>query len=263
MENYNYTRSFSIDLERANYHKKCKRRKIRRLVLVIIIWLCIIAYFLTPISKINLSVKGNVYYTKQELMDMAYLERNDYWWLVNKDNVVKVLESYDYINEVKVKKSFFGVKMVIDEIFPVAQKDDKFVLSNNDIVNKSDYPFNSKIKSITNVTGIDQEDLDYFITKYSRVDLLVRNRISDATIVSDSNGYRYVKLNGFDERIGYFVIKLDLVYLDTKFKDNKYEKIIEETNINNVKYSESNPVLVAYHYLNEEEFHIVSSFEEE
>lgn len=263
MENYNYTRTFSIDLERASYQKKCKKRKIHRLILIICIWICVFIYFILPISRINLNVSGNVYYSKQELMNMAYLDKKDYWWLVNKNNIINVLESYDYIGNVEVKKTFKGVKLKVDEIFPVAQIDNKFILNNNEIINKQDYPLNSKIESITSIEEISQEDLDYFIAKYSRVNLNVRNKINNAYILRDGNDYRYVKLNGFDERIGYFVIKLDLVYLDTKFKENKYEKIIEETSVNNVKYDEGNPVLVAYHYLNEEEFHIVSSFEEE
>ena len=71
-----YTKTFSIDLERANYHLKMKKRKQKRILIVVIFWMIVIAYFLAPLSKINLKVSGNIFYSKEELINMGYIKEN-------------------------------------------------------------------------------------------------------------------------------------------------------------------------------------------
>ena len=258
-----YTKTFSIDLERANYHLKCKKRKMKRILVVAIMWLLILVYFITPLSKVNLKVSGNVYYSKKDLIEMGYINENSLWWLFDSDDSIKVLESYEYINNVEIKKSFFGTKMIIDEIYPVGQIANNYVFNNGEVKPIDEYSNNSKIEIITSFDNIDNVDLNYLSSKYSRVGLDVRNKINKIEVVSDSNDYKFVKLYGFDNEIGYFVIKVDLVFLDTKFKGNKYSKIIEEISENNVKYSEDSPCYVAYHLEDEEIFQIVDGFKEE
>jgi len=258
-----YTKTFSIDLERANYHLKCKKRKMKRIIVVIVIWSLLLLYFITPLSKINLSISGNVYYSKNELISMGYINKNNLWWLFDSDDAIKVLESYEYIDNVKIKKSFFGTKMEIEEIYPVANVGEKYILNNGEIINKEVYPNNEKITNITSFDLIEENDLVYLSNKYSRVNLSIREDINKIEIIRDSNNYGYVKLYGYNDKTGYFIIKVDLVYLDTKFKENKYDKIIEEISKNNVKYGKDKPCLVAYHNIDEETFQIVDSFEEE
>lgn len=258
-----YTKTFSIDLERANYHLKLKKRKRKRILIVLIIWILIFIYFITPLSKVNLKVSGNVYYSKDELVSMGYINENRLWWLLDADNAIRVLESYDYIDNIEIKKSFFGTKMTVSEIYPVGIYDNKYLLNNGDLVIREDYDNHSKIENITSLDLVEESELEYLSNKYSRVYLSVRNKINEIEIVKDSNNYKYVKLHCYDNRIGYFIVKVDLVYLDTKFNQNKYDKIIGEISKNNVEYSREDPCLVAYHYINEEEFRIVENFEEE
>lgn len=258
-----YTKTFSIDLQRTNYHLKCKKRRMKRIILVSILWIIIFLYFITPLSKVNLKVHGNVYYTKKELIKMGHINNRTLWWLFDSKDAIKVLESYDYIEDVKIKKSFFGTKVTIKELFPVGKKNDLYVLNNGNMINKVDYPNNDKIDNITNFDSVDTNDLDYLSNKYSLVKLDIRNDIYKLEIVSSSRDYKFVKLYGNNDTIGYFVIKVDLVYLDTKFNENKYDKIIEEISKNDVKYSESNPCYVAYHLDDEETFEIVDGFKEE
>ncbi len=258
-----YTKTFSIDLERTNYHLKLKKRRIKRIFVIVILWIMIILYFVTPLSKVNLKVTGNVYYSQEELRKMSYINKNDFWWLVDEKKVIKVLESYEYISHVEVKKGITGIKMNITEIYPIGVKNNKYILNNSAVIDKSDYPLNDKITNLTNFDSIDNDDLNQVINKYNEVNLEIREKINKLEIVKDANDYSYIKLYGNDERVGYFVIKCDLVYLNTKFNENKYYKIIEEISKKDVKYSEDKPCLVAYHYLNEEEFHIVDAFEEE
>ena len=258
-----YTKTFSIDLERANYHLKLKKRKRKRILVVLTIWILIFIYFITPLSKVNLKISGNVYYSDYELVKKGYINENNLWWLFNDDNAKKVLESYEYINNVEIKKSFFGTKMIVDEIYPVLKIEDKYVFNNGLVRDIEDYPNNDKISFITSFENVNDEDLNYLSAKYSRVDLKVRNKINRLEIVNDSNNYKFAKLFGYEEKIGFFVIKVDLVYLDAKFKENKYSKIIDEVSKNNVKYSEDIPCFVAYHLENEETFQIVEGFVEE
>ena len=100
-----YTKTFSIDLERANYHYKYKKRKKKRILIVLVIWAIVFVYLFTPLSKVNLKVEGNVYYSKQDLMSMTYVNKNDYWWLVDTKKAKKVIESYEFIDSVNFSKS--------------------------------------------------------------------------------------------------------------------------------------------------------------
>lgn len=258
-----YTKTFSIDVERANYHHKCNMRRRKRLIVILIIWILIFIYFFTPLSRINLKIYGNVYYSKEEIMNMTYMNKNDYWWLIDTRKAEKVLNSYKHIDGAVFKKSFFGVKLEINEIYPIAEKDNKYVMSNLHIVEKEDYELNEKVGNLITFDNIIDDDFEYLVNKYKLIDLKTRKHFSKIEIIRDSNSYRYVKLYGYDDKIGYFVMKADLVYLNTKFNENKYDKIIEEASKNNVKYSKENPALIAYHYLNEEEFKLVDVFEEE
>jgi len=259
-----YTKTFSIDVERANYHHKCKIRRRKRILIVALIWALILVYIFTPFSKVNLKVTGNVYYTKKELMQMTYMNKNDHWWLFNTKNAKKTLESYTYIDNVSFSKSFFGVKLKINEVYPIAIKDNKYVMSDKQLIEKEEYDLNNKIINLTSFDDINYDLLDVLVNEYRDIKLDVRNHFEKVEIVSSLIGeneyYNYVKLYGNDEKIGSFVIKVDLVYLNTKFNGNKYSKIIEEVSKNNVKYGNDSPALIAYHYLNEEEFHLVGDF---
>ena len=262
-----YTKTFSIDVERANYHLKCRQRRIKRTILIVLMWVLILTYFFSPLSKVNLKANGNVYYSEEDLMSMTYIKKSDYWWLINSKKAKKVLESYEYIDSAKISKSFTGLKIEINEIYPLGIKNEKYVMNNKQIISKESYDLNDKVTTLTNFNNIKEEDMDNFIDRYSKIHIEVRNHFNDIEIIdsklSDSNIYKYVKIYGSDERIGNFIIKVDLVYLNTKFNGNKYDKIIEEVSKNNVKYIESNPALIAYHYIDEEEFHLVEIFEEE
>lgn len=258
-----YTKTFSIDLERANYHLKCRKRRKKRIIVIVVIWALFFAYLFSPLSKINLRVEGNVYYTKEELMTMANLKKNNHWWLVDAKKADKVLESYAFIDSVSITKSILGVKININEIYPIAIKDDKLVMNNKTYIERSEYELNEKITTLVSFDGVEDSDIDYLINKYRDVRLDVRNHFTKVEVVRYSSDYAYVNLYGYDSNIGYFVIQTDLVFLNTKFNENKYNEIIEEISKNNVKYEEDEPALIAYNYLDEKEFHLVVSFGEE
>ena len=261
-----YTKTFSIDLERANYHYKYKKRKKKRILIVLVIWAIVFVYLFTPLSKVNLKVEGNVYYSKQDLMSMTYVNKNDYWWLVDTKKAKKVLESYEFIDSVNFSKSLLGIKLNINEIYPLGIKDGKYVLSNGQLIEKDSYDLKDKVTELANFDNVDGSDLIEVVNQYKYVKFNVREYFNKIEIVKsdigDNKFYNYVKLHGYDDRIGNFIIKVDLVYLNTKFNGNKYVKIMEEISKNNVKYEEK-PALIAYHELNEEEFKLVESFEEE
>ena len=131
------------------------------------------------------------------------------------------------------------------------------------MIDLEEYDNHSKINNITHLDSVNENDLEYLANKYSRVSMAIRNKVSKIEVLRDSNEYRYAKLYFYDERVGYFIVKVDLVYLDTKFNENKYEKILVEISKNNVQYSEDSPCYVAYHLASEEIFQIVDGFKEE
>ena len=93
--------------------------------------------------------------------------------------------------------------------------------------------------------------------------ITLQKKFSTLLITYVDNYIKFAKLSFYDEKVGYFIVKVDLVYLDTKFNENKYDKILGEISKNNVKYSEDNPCYVAYHLPSEESFQIVDGFEGE
>ena len=262
-----YTKTFSIDLERANYHLKCKKSRKKRIFVVAIVWAIVFVYIFTPLSRNNLNVKGNVYYTKQDFLDMTYMNPNGYWWLFDTKTAKNVLESNEFIENVKYTKTLFGIKLEIEEIYPVGMRDNIYVMNNKTLIEKKEYDLSDRISSITNLDAIPLDDLNSFVNKYSGIELSVREHINKSELIkvelTEGEFYSYVKLYGYDDKIGYFIIKTDLVYLDTKFTGNKYDKIIGQVSKNNVKYSEDGPALIAYHYLDEEYFQLVEDFKEE
>lgn len=263
-QNNTSTRTYSIDTERANYHDKLKKRKLKRILTVVLIWLLVFVYIFTPISKVNLKIEGNVYYTKEEIMNITYIDKNDYWWLVDTKKAKKVLETFDNIEYVTFKKSPFGIAVKLHEVYPLAVKDNKYVMNNNSIINIDEYMFNSKVENLISFDNIKDDDLEYLVKKYKNISLNVRNRFNNIEIINNNdNTYKFVKIYGYDEKIGHFIMKLDLVYLNIKLTDNKYDKIIGEISKNNIKYEENKPVLIAYHQLDEEAFEIVDVFKEE
>lgn len=258
-----YTKTFSIDLERTNYHRKQRHRKRKRIIIVLIVWLVLFVYMFTPLSRVNLSVSGNVYYTKKDLVKMGHIPEKRLWWLFDEDDAIKVLESYEFINDVKIKKSLFGTKMIIDEIYPVGVKNDKYVMNDNTLINKENYSVSDKVLELASFDNVSEEDISALVNKYSKISLSIREDFYKVEIVKGTEDYSYVKLYGNRDDVGYFVIKADLVYLDNKFKGNKYSKIIGKISENNVKYSGDEPCLVAYHEMEENKFTIVDEFEEE
>ena len=86
-----YTKTFSIDLERNNYHLKMKKRKKTRIITVIVVWMLLFVYLLTPLSRVNLSVSGNVYYSKEELVKIGNINENRLWWLYDQKDSIKSL----------------------------------------------------------------------------------------------------------------------------------------------------------------------------
>jgi hypothetical protein len=83
-----YTKTFSIDLERTNYHRNLKLKRRKRLITVVVIWLVIFIYMITPLSRVNLKIIGNVYYSKDELISMGYINENRLWWLFDENKAI-------------------------------------------------------------------------------------------------------------------------------------------------------------------------------
>lgn len=101
---------------------KKRRKKIRRAFLVFFLYSLIIAYFISPLSRINFPlIAGNRFITNEEIFEYSTLDRGDFLWNGNYEFAEKNLKQHPFIGSAKINYSLFGVKIFIDEIIIVAK----------------------------------------------------------------------------------------------------------------------------------------------
>ena len=111
--------------------KKRQRRRMRNLSLILIL-AAIILYFASDLSKVrSLSVKGNYYYTAEEIYDIANVSYETRYILKPAFMMEKALKSDELIEDAEVHKGWDGVvrieikeKMIVGYLI----KDDQYYL---------------------------------------------------------------------------------------------------------------------------------------
>lgn len=248
------TMTFSFEKERYEYHSKKRRRKIIRLLIALVIWAVLIIYLLTPFSKYKMMhVKGNVYIKEDEIIEMANI-KNTWWWLVDSSELKLALEKHENIDNVSISKGFNGLNISIFERYPIAIKEDKYVLNTLELINKEDYKID--IGDVIEVNELDSQYLNLFANQYIHVDLDIRNTFYKA-IMEDN---KTIVLKGKFSESSYFEMKLDIDSLAIKLSSSNFIKIREEIlgkmSIDNVEYSKENPCIVRYNLTNVYEYEI-------
>ena len=251
----NNTIAFSIDKERLEYHLKNKRRKIIRLLICLIIWAILIIYLATPLSTYRMMhVKGNVYLSEDEIIELGEIE-STWWWLVDSEKLKTKLEEHYNIDNVSVSKGVDGLNISILEKYPLAIKDDKYLMNTTlELVEKESYPMS--IDHLIDVSELDSDHLNIFVHQYIHVDLDVRETFSRGEMKDD----KIIVLDGkFDEN-SYFKMYLNLDCLSIKLSRDNFlnirSEILGKVNSLNVQYSQGNPCIVEYDFKNVYEYKV-------
>lgn len=244
----NSTMTFSFDQEREKYHLNKKKKKLTRLLISLIIWCVLIIYLVTPFSSYKMMhIKGNVYLSEEEILDIANIKRI-WWWLVDGDKLINELEKDPRIDNVSVSKGFNGLNISILEKYPIAIKEDKYLMNTTEIIDKENYPY--AVEKLIDITSLDNAGINLFANQYIHVDLSVRECFDFATMEDENNIVLYGK---FEENC-YFKMIISMQHLSSKLESDKFIKIKNEIlgkmNNDNVQYSKENPCIVKYNLTN-------------
>ena len=145
-----------------------------RIAIVLLVWVVIIAYLVCPLSKARItSVSGNMtMLTNEDLYTIGGFSNRNFLWSLNKDNIIKNLENYEFIEDADISLTPFGVKLTIDEVSVVGKAgkacttygdDCTYYLSNgNEVYGLNDYK-SINVKHIANFGSVPYfEDLSDF-----------------------------------------------------------------------------------------------------
>lgn len=249
------TMAFSIDKERADYHFRKKRRKVIKLFISLFLWLLLVIYLITPFATYKMMhVKGNVYLTEREIIELAGI-KNTWWWLVDSQKLKDKLEEQENIDNVSISKNIYGLSISILEKYPLAIKDDKYLMNTTlELLDRENYKY--KIDNLVDISDIDDAYLNVFANQYIHVDLKIRNVFTKASMQDD----KIIIFEGHFDENSYFEMKLNIDCLSIKLSGDNFYKIKNEilgkVVNDNVKYNQGNPCIVEYNFTNVYEYRI-------
>lgn len=123
--------------EFANIIKKNQQKKknifIAKIVSICLVFILVIIYFALPLSHVsNIHVSGLVYYTENNIRELAGLKKYDSLYFISSKEIKKNLEKTYFIEEdsVNVKINPFGLFISLKEIAPVFVYNNAIYLSN-------------------------------------------------------------------------------------------------------------------------------------
>lgn len=182
--------------------KKMQRKKRRRKLFFLGVVLLGVFYFISDFSNINvIDITGNIYYSKQQLMDKAKISYHMKSMLVPKIIIENRLENEPLIKNVNVKKTWDGViRIEVEEEKALGYyvKNDKnylIIYGEEDINIKDD----SVLATIPYVKDLDETQLKNYKKYMKEVDEDIVNMISEVVPHSnsyDKEGYKLVMDDG-------------------------------------------------------------------
>ena len=112
-----------------------------KIVAIFVIFASVVLYFFAPISQVsNYRLEGNIYFTKQEVLDICFLTKKTSLYKVDKKEVKELLDNHPLIKNSKVSCSIFGFGITFEEICPVGKYKTSIYMSDgslltNDMIN--------------------------------------------------------------------------------------------------------------------------------
>jgi len=203
--------------------KKVKKKKLNLFkVFVFLLILCTIGlsiYFYCNTKTKNIIIKGNSYYSDDEIIELAELEDYPKFITVNSFKIEKNLKHENLIKEVDVNKKFgFIVEINITEKKVLYQRksDNLYLLDTGEEIS-SDY-----------IDGVPLL-INYYPNTLNDKALKAFGKLTSETI-SKISSIEYSKTEVDDERFLLFMTDGNLVYINLNRMDklNKYTEIVNE-----------------------------------
>ncbi len=261
----NYTKTFSIDLKRKKYHDNIKKNRIIRLCLVLIVWALIAVFLLTPLSKVkSINAEGNVYIEDEYILNNVNIDKNIPFFLLDYKKIKTDLEDDEFISKVSISNKFNVLTIKINEIYPVAEIESEYLLSNGSLIKKNDYPYNDLVNHVPSLNSDLSTNLRVELgSKLSMINIEILNKMEDINLFSkgiEGKIYYLCDIEFYDEKVGYFILRMDLPYLNNKLEKNNYDFITNEIENQGIISSKENPLKIRYDLISINEFIIVDSF---
>ncbi|MBE6124633.1 MAG: FtsQ-type POTRA domain-containing protein [Erysipelotrichaceae bacterium] len=220
--------------DRHNKYLLAKRRNlIIRIVSIILLWTMLVLYFVLPVSKIDkVSIEGNVFLTKDNILSLASLDRNGLRIDVNNKDVEKRLNNSDYIKNASSKINLFSSKISIKEIHPIGLNDGRILWSDGTYSNKpldeEKYGYLPTIKTTINASFV--QDFENATSSWGRL------RKEKNMLLIDDNEYPLTDKNTyslyFEEIIEgetiTIIFVVDRLSVTKKITLDLYQKVIED-----------------------------------
>ncbi len=221
-----------------------------RLLTIVILWSVLIAYFFLPFSKVeNITIKGNVFLTKSQILEMANIKEKQFKIDINNRKVENKLNSYSCIEKTTSKISLFSSTLTIKEIYPIGSNENRILWSNGSFSNeKVDEKIYGNIPSIE--ATINASMIEDFASLDSKWGELRKNKkmtsIEEKDYpLTDKNTYSFTFLeNIFDKEI-MITFVIDKNSISKKLNLEIYEKIVIEIK-ENPNYIEEGKVIIGY-----------------
>lgn len=119
--------------------KKKKTNLIVKIISACLTFCLIVVYFLLPVSKVsNSKINGNIFYTSDEILSIAGINKKQSLYLISKEKITKNLVSSPLIDDrsVKVKITPLGLSIDFEEIVPVLKYQDSQYLSDGSLLDQ-------------------------------------------------------------------------------------------------------------------------------
>ena len=188
-------------------NKKNKKINIKNVIKFILILsiLFVLIFFITKLKITNIYIKGNTYYSDQEIIDIASLRDYPNTFIYNTLVIKHKLEKDLYISNAKVsKKGLTKVYIEVEETYPLFYNESSnlTVMSNLSVNNNVVYP--TLINYVPDTIYLE------FIESMKKIDKDILNRISEIKydpndvddrrflLTMNDGNYVYININRFN-----------------------------------------------------------------
>ncbi len=205
--------------------KKVKKKKINFLKVFIFILILVILFFvvkyLLGVKTKNIIILNNNYYTDEEIIEAANIEKYPEFILLNKNRVRNKIKKLDLVEEAKItKKKGYVLEIDVKEkkILYLKRSTNEYILSDKTSISLEN------IHGVPTLINFLEEDTENkFIEYFSNIDSKIISLISEI---------EYSKTNYDSERFLLYMNDGNEVYTTISKLDklNKYESIVTKLN---------------------------------
>lgn len=201
-----------------------KKTKIRLLpfliTLIVVVIILVLGKIVINLPIRNIYIKGNVYLSDQEIIEIAGIEEYPSFIMSFSHNLKKELKNDPWIINAKVEKKFWGIILItVEEAEPLFEvlEEEKIVLSDGSKVEKE--LLDTPVAGLLNI--VPTKKYKKFIKEMADIDISVRYLISEITYVPNEQD---------KDRFLLYMTDGNYVYLTlTKFQHiNYYKEVLEQ-----------------------------------